>query len=335
MSSVTPLSADTSIDPGALRQAFGTFVTGITVITTHDEDGTPRGMTANSFSSVSLDPPLLLVCVGKSALSYSAFAKSDHFAVNLLHEDQVAVSATFASKSPEKFQSIDYDSVHTGAPILSDCLTWFDCSVHQRVDAGDHLILIGQVRAFGSSPKLPLCFCRGRYANVKDPLPAEWPKSHGMINGYLIEADDGLLFLEDGKGGWTLPMAGKRKGEIQLQLAQGAMALVPADSFLYSVFDVDDSDAGYLIYRARLDGQFPLDQIPASMRFFPFAQLPYESIASSELRAVVRRYVRERDERRFSIYSGSKEGGRVAMIDGTERPWADFSNTLHTGREGL
>lgn len=335
MSSITPLPLDTSIDPGALRQAFGTFVTGITVITTRDETGTPRGMTANSFSSVSLDPPLLLVCVGKSALSYRAFAEADHFAVNLLHEDQEAVSSTFASKSPDKFQSVDYDSVHTGAPILSDCLTWFDCSVHQRVEAGDHLILIGQVRAFGSSPKLPLCFCRGRYANVKDPLPAQWPKPHGMVNGYLIEADDGLLFLEDGKGGWTLPVAGKRKGEIHLQLAHGASALVPADSFLYSVFDVDDSDAGYLIYRARLDGQLAAGQLPDAMRIFGFEDLPYAQIASSELRAVVRRYARERHERRFSIYSGSKEGGRVAVIDGSERPWADFSSEFQTGREGL
>src|SRR6478609_3903628 len=96
----TAARPDTAIDPIALRRAFGTFVTGVTVITTLDEDGTPRGMTANSFTSVSLDPPLLLVCVGKSASSFPAFTAAAAFAVNLLHEGQVDVSAAFASKSP-------------------------------------------------------------------------------------------------------------------------------------------------------------------------------------------------------------------------------------------
>jgi flavin reductase (DIM6/NTAB) family NADH-FMN oxidoreductase RutF len=324
MSSTTLSARDSAIDAGALRQAFGTFVTGVTVITTRDAEGNPRGMTANSFSSVSLDPPLLLVCVGKSALSYSAFAHSEHFAVNLLHEDQVDVSATFASKSADKFQTVDYDTVHTGSPILTDCLTWFDCTVDQRIEAGDHIILIGQVRAFGSSPKLPLCFCRGRYANVKDPLPAQWPKSHGMINGYLIETDNALLLLGDGKGGWTLPVAGARKGEIQLPAGQGTLKLIPASTFLYSVFDTDDGDCGYLISRAQLDPQHPLAQPSDSLRWFPIDELPLDQMPSNELRAVVRRYVRERLDQRFSIYMGSSDGGRVAMIDGAA-PWADFS----------
>ncbi len=89
-------SGRTNIDPLALRRAFGTFVTGVTVITTIDADGRPRGMTANSFASVSLDPPLLLVCVGKSASSYPAFVGTDRFAVNLLRDTQTDVSNLFA-----------------------------------------------------------------------------------------------------------------------------------------------------------------------------------------------------------------------------------------------
>ena len=199
-----------SIDTVALRRAFGTFVTGVTVITTRDATGAPRGMTANSFTSVSLDPPLLLVCVGKSAHSFGAFNNSDSFAVNLLHEAQTDVSKLFASKSATKFDMVDHDRVHTGAPILVDCLTWFDCTVHNRVDAGDHVVLIGEVKAFGTSPSAPLGFCRGRYANVKDPLPPGWLESHDMIVGYLIEADGQLLLREDGKGGWALPSARRR-----------------------------------------------------------------------------------------------------------------------------
>jgi flavin-dependent trigonelline monooxygenase, reductase component len=173
------------IDPLALRAAFGTFLTGVTVITTRDADGVPRGMTANSFTSVSLDPPLLLICVGKSATSFPAFAACPCFAVNVLHARQVALSAAFASKdnNKDKFENVTHDTVHTGAPILRDCLTWFDCSVHQRLEAGDHAVLIGRIEAFGTSPSAPLGFCRGRYAEVKDPLPPGSMSTRSMADG--------------------------------------------------------------------------------------------------------------------------------------------------------
>ena len=241
----TAAKADAPIDPISLRRAFGTFVTGVTVITTRDDDGTPRGMTANSFTSVSLDPPLLLVCIAKSASSYQAFTSAGCFAVNILHEGQVDVSATFASKSPDKFQSVTHDHIHTGAPVLTDSLTWFDCTTCNTVDAGDHAVLIGEVRAFGTSPTAPLGFCRGRYASVKDPLPSGWLASHGMIIGYLIEAGDGLLLRSDGKSGWVLPSARRRKADSQLVVEGGdALRLMPEETFLYSVFDVADSDPG-------------------------------------------------------------------------------------------
>ncbi|MBK5568348.1 flavin reductase [Ensifer sp. SSB1] len=323
----TAASTDVPIDPIALRRAFGTFVTGVTVITTRDEDGTPRGMTANSFTSVSLDPPLLLVCVAKSASSYPAFTNAGCFAVNILHEGQVDVSGNFASKSPDKFQSVTHDHIHTGAPVLTDSLTWFDCTTFNTVDAGDHAILIGQVRAFGTSPTAPLGFCRGRYASVKDPLPSGWLASHGMIIGYLIEAGDGLLLRSDGKGGWVLPSARRRKADSQLVIDGGdALSLVPDETFLYSVFDVADSDPGYLVYRARLAGKGGAGaSLPSDLRFFPLDDLPDEAIATHELRSMLRRYVRERQAGRFGIYMDSDDGGRIAMIDGEARTWLQAS----------
>lgn len=317
---------DAPIDPIALRRAFGTFVTGVTVITTLEADGTPRGMTANSFTSVSLDPPLLLVCVAKSASSYAVFKAADCFAVNILHEGQADVSATFASKAQNKFQSVNHDRAHTGAPVLTDSLTWFDCSLHSAMDAGDHAILIGQVRAFGTSPAAPLGFCRGRYASVKDPLPTGWLASHGMIIGYLIEAGDSLLLRSDGKGGWVLPSARRRKADSQLVLDGGnALRLVPEETFLYSVFDVADSDPGYLVYRARLAGEGAASNLPADLHFFPIDDLPYDTIATHELRSMLRRYGRERLAGRFGIYMDSDDGGRVAMIDGEARAWLQAS----------
>lgn len=323
----TAASTDVPIDPIALRRAFGTFVTGVTVITTRDEDGTPRGMTANSFTSVSLDPPLLLVCVAKSASSYPAFTNAGCFAVNILHEGQVDVSGNFASKSPDKFQSVTHDHIHTGAPVLTDSLTWFDCTTYNTVDAGDHAILIGQVRAFDTSPTAPLGFCRGRYASVKDPLPNGWLASHGMIIGYLIEAGEGLLLRSDGKGGWVLPSARRRKADSQLVIDGGdALSLVPDETFLYSVFDVADSDPGYLVYRARLAGEGGAGtSLPSDLRFFPLHDLPDDAIATHELRSMLRRYVRERQAGRFGIYMDSDDGGRVAMIDGEARTWLQTS----------
>jgi flavin reductase (DIM6/NTAB) family NADH-FMN oxidoreductase RutF len=315
-------TVEAAIDPLMLRRAFGTFVTGVAVVTTRDLAGNPRGMTANSFTSVSLDPPLLLICVAKSAASYTAFTTAPTFAVNLLHEGQVNLSAVFASKSPQKFQSVGHDRRHTGAPILKDCLTWFDCTVHDRVDAGDHMMLIGRVQAFGTNPSAPLAFCRGRYARVKDPLPVGWLASHGMIIGYLIEAEGGLLLRADGAGGWALPMASQRKADSRLALDDGStLSLVPNSTFLYSVFEAADIDIGYLIYRARLAADSAGGMLPAGVQRFPIDAIPYEGIRAQEQRAMLRRYVHERRDGRFGIYMDSDDGGRVAMIDGESRAW--------------
>lgn len=320
-----------SIDPVALRRAFGTFLTGVTVITTRDAEGRPRGMTANSFTSVSLDPPLLLVCVGKGASSFPAFNETDSFAVNLLHESQTEISGLFASKAQDKFEAVNHDRVHTGAPVLTDCLTWFDCTVFQKVDAGDHLVLIGKVQAFGTSPSSPLGFCRGRYAAVKDPLPPGWLASHSMIVAYLVEAERKLLLRRDAKGGWSLPGASRRGIDGQLPLANGeSLPLLSDNTFLYSVFDVADNDPGYLVYRARLAGDAATSQLPDELRFFSFDELPFDEIPAREIRSMLRRYVRESEERRFGIYVDSQDGGRLAMVDDA-RPWVGISHPLDHG----
>jgi flavin reductase (DIM6/NTAB) family NADH-FMN oxidoreductase RutF len=311
----------TAIDPLALRRAFGTFLTGVTVITTVDSDGKPRGMTANSFASVSLDPPLLLVCVGKSASSYPAFTGSDRFAVNLLRDSQIDVSNLFASKASDKFASVSYDVVHTGAPVLTDCLTWFDCTMHERVDAGDHAILIGRIQAFGTSPAAPLGFCRGRYAQVKDPLPSGWVSSNDMIIGYLVEAQGQVLLVSDGKGGWVLPTAPRKLVNGRLPVVGGGeLSLMSDDTFLYSVFDVSGYDSGYLIYRARLAEPRGELALPSGFRFFSPSELPYDEIASTEVRAMLRRFVRESEQGGFSIYMDSHDGGRLATV-GAAQPW--------------
>lgn len=317
---------DPGIDPVALRRAFGTFVTGVTVVTTHDADGNPRGMTANSFTSVSLDPPLVLVCIAKSASSYSAFEKSGAFAVNILHEKQVDISTVFASKSANKFETVSFEPIHTGAPVLTDSLSWFDCSTHERVDAGDHIVLIGQVRAFGTSPAVPLGFCRGRYASVKDPLPEGWHVSHDMIIAYLIESQRSIMLCDDGKNGWVLPTGRRRKADIELPISgDRSLKLRPEATFLYSVFDIADCDPGYLVYRAQLLDDDTAEGLPEGFRFFPIDDLPYDAIPTRELQSVLRRYAREHGTRSFGIYMDSGDGGRFATIDGAAQAWSNHA----------
>ncbi|HEV2673061.1 MAG TPA: flavin reductase family protein [Aliidongia sp.] len=153
-------------DTTDLRRAFGTFLTGVTVVTTRDESGAPCGMTANSFTSVSLDPPLVLVCIGNGSSNITAFEATDRFAVNILGHDQTDVATVFSARGVDRFATIVHEEATTGAPILTDCLGWFDCRLHQRVIAGDHLILIGYVEDLQIGQRPPLGFCRGRFVNL-------------------------------------------------------------------------------------------------------------------------------------------------------------------------
>ncbi|MDB5360594.1 MAG: flavin reductase family protein [Rhodospirillales bacterium] len=158
----------TDFDTADLRRAFGTFLTGVTVVTTRDAAGIPCGMTANSFTSVSLEPPLVLVCIGKGSSNIAVFEAADRFAVNILGDDQSEVATVFSARGVDRFATIDCLEAATGAPVLADCLSWFDCSLHQRVIAGDHVILIGRVEDFAIRPREPLGFCRGRFVNLGD-----------------------------------------------------------------------------------------------------------------------------------------------------------------------
>lgn len=161
-----PIPPVSEADKQALRAAFGSFATGVTIVTTRQADGTPRGFTANSFTSVSLDPPLLLVCLGTSALSCDSFAAADHFAVSILAENQRSISGLFASKSPDKFSQARWTAGPEGMPLIDGALASFTCTRHQIVEAGDHLILIGQVMSHTSRAGNPLGYFRGSYTDV-------------------------------------------------------------------------------------------------------------------------------------------------------------------------
>lgn len=154
-------------DERTLRDALGCFATGVTIVTCIDPDGAPAGLTANSFTSVSLDPPLLLVCVHKRARSAAAMIAADHFAVNVLQTGQQPASIRFSTRQEDRFGATPWSTGETGAPVLMDSLGVFECARHAVYEGGDHHMLIGRVIRANFDPKLdPLLYFRGRYRRL-------------------------------------------------------------------------------------------------------------------------------------------------------------------------
>ena len=153
----------TSFDSRQLRNVLGTFTTGVTIVTTRDANGVPHGVTANSFSSVSLEPPLVLWSQALTSRSLPAFRDSDHFAVNILADDQVAVSQHFARQQEDKFANMEYSDGLGGVPVLQGTVAHFECVKVASYPAGDHIIYLGRVERVSHSGRRPLAFAHGRY----------------------------------------------------------------------------------------------------------------------------------------------------------------------------
>lgn len=163
----TPPEYIAGSDSRTLRNAMGCFATGITVVTTLRADAMPVGLTANSFTSVSLDPPLLLICLAKTSSSLSAFEQSDKFAVNILHIGQQPTSNVFTSKSADRFGQTDWSLGETGVPILTNSLASMECTCQARYDGGDHIIMVGQVERARFEPRRdPLLYFSGKYRRL-------------------------------------------------------------------------------------------------------------------------------------------------------------------------
>ena len=153
-------------DPVALRRALGCFVTGVTVVTTRGPDGRPHGFTANSFTSVSLDPPLVLVCVGHETECLEVYRECPQFAVNVLGESQRAISDRFATEHADRFAGVCWREGSYGSPILEGRIASVECAAWQRIEAGDHMILVGRVLGSEDSTHRPLVYWRGRYRSL-------------------------------------------------------------------------------------------------------------------------------------------------------------------------
>ena len=156
------------LEPRSLRQLLGQYATGITVVTALDVNQRKIGMTANSFTSVSLDPPLILWNIAKSATHFEDFKQAEYFAINILNEDQYLESKHFSKSADDKFEGLDDVDEYMGILILNKSLTTFVCRQYELHEAGDHYIIVGQIEACRNQMGNPLVFHNGQYkqANV-------------------------------------------------------------------------------------------------------------------------------------------------------------------------
>jgi 3-hydroxy-9,10-secoandrosta-1,3,5(10)-triene-9,17-dione monooxygenase reductase component len=158
-----------TLDPRRYRDVMGHFATGVAVVTGRGPEGAV-GMTTNALTSLSLEPPLLLVCFDNTARTLPVVRESGRFAVNVLRSHHDELSGQFASKLPaeQKFAAVEYEEVH-GVPVLRDALAWVVCDVHELLPGGDHTIGVGGVLAADHSDGDPLLFYRGRYGSLGSP----------------------------------------------------------------------------------------------------------------------------------------------------------------------
>ena len=301
------------------RQALGSFMTGVTVITTRDASGHDRGMTANSFTSVSLDPPLVLFCIDRRAASYEAFTAAPGYVVHILGSHQQELAQAFASKSPEKFSGLQLERSSTGMAVLADAHAVLDCVAHDVVEAGDHAVIIARVEAFAIADQRPLGFYQGKMQsfNTEDELArsATTGASRPCVL-WVMETLAGEIALRRDHDETSLPSSSVTAGELDdARLGKVAAQTLGAPvviDFLYSVYG-SPSDSLTLVYRGRIDPSGEGIALSPG-HVLVAAKDAAETVSDETQRSVLERYVAERGDLSFGIYAGSIETGSIATI---------------------
>ena len=175
------------------RNALGSFATGVTIATTLDARGEPVGVTASSFNSVSLDPPLVLWSLAKNSLSRDAFCNSGHFAVHVLAASQEELSNRFARSGEDKFAAVKWSKGELGSPVFTNHAALFECRTKHQYEGGDHIILVGEVVSFDARDEAPLLFHGGRYVERRPRPVGEAGQSVDLEHGQF--SDDFLFYL--------------------------------------------------------------------------------------------------------------------------------------------
>ena len=311
---------DITVEPTKLfRQALGTFATGVTVVTAIDEQGRPRGFTANSFTSVSLDPPLILVCIASGSAGHAVFTNSDTFCVNVLAEDQQGLSTLFASPGDDRFSGVGWHPGNNGNPIIDGAISCFECDRHNLVDAGDHVILIGKVSNYEASGRSPLIYCSGSYVEFSLMQKAMEVPGSGIKTriSALINCNDNIpMYRESASGKLSLPAAAKignaaEPGSLAARLASNGLPVsVP---FIYAVYKDASTKTHNVIYRGSADS---VDAGKLKdLEFVSLNEIPWDDLVDDALRQLLQRYLEEYEHDAFGVYVGDTEQGRVHALN--------------------
>lgn len=297
----------TKIDPRDLRNAFGAFMTGVTVVTSHDTDGNPVGFTANSFTSVSLDPPLVLVCLANSSRNYDTLSNADGFAINILSETQKDVSNTFARPVKDRFSAVGWQNGPHGAPVFDGVSAWFDCSMHKTVDAGDHLILIGKVEAFENSTHPGLGYARGAYVTPAAEAEALSNSANLMVSA-LIEYQGKVLLSDNGDGRLILPeiKVGKNGATAALKRLIAASGAKAEPGFIYSVYEDEARETQHISFLCQASGETATQGL-----FTELSSSTLMDIADPAVCTMLERFAAENRMGNFGVYYGNHVIGKV------------------------
>ena len=300
-----------------LRQALGSFPTGVTVVSCLDKNKNPLGFTANSFTSVSLDPQLISICIDKESFNIDSFFITKHFAVSVLSEGQQSISTTFATPNEDRFQNVEWRTEDTGSPIIENAVAWFDCNTRQVIDAGDHLILIGEIIAFDSSPKTPLMYLRGNYVNLgleQKMLLAMENENTKIVVGAIIEWHKKVFLLKDKTNNSLYFPSASRLGHIDdndslLGILKNLKISIN-EHYLFSVFEKAEDKTSLIYYRAQVkEALEDMDDY-----FYPFDDIPFDKLSDEASRIMLKRYIKERELNAFGIFVGKESEGKVEAI---------------------
>lgn len=257
---------------------------------------------------------MLLICVDKSAESFDVFTQANGFAVNILANNQVKTSGLFASKRADKFDIADWSESENGNPILAGVCAWFDCKRDQVIDAGDHIILLGQVESYDYNENMGLGYVRSGYVNLgleQSVLEAVGGDAE-VIVGAIVEYDGKILLSENAAtGALQVPASGLdgtpgSLGKLQNHLAQLGIGI--SLSVLFAVFENEKTGQQSIYYRAKADSDL------AGNKFWPFDEVPWQRIESNAIKIMLKRYIDEAKRQRYGIYFGSDRDGAVETL---------------------
>jgi flavin reductase (DIM6/NTAB) family NADH-FMN oxidoreductase RutF len=300
-----------------LRQILGKFLTGVTVVTTIDQHDVPVGFTANSFTSVSLEPPLVLVCLAQSAGLASVFRRASSFAINILSVEQEVISNSFARKDADRFAQVNWQSKVTGSPIIEGCAAWLDCEMYEKIIAGDHIILIGKIQGAEKTTRHPLGYYQGRYCAIDLPEETlsllEHRKSVHSTTGILIDYQDQILLVRQDDGSYDVPRAepGSESENSRIDAAMAKLGFEVHNKTLFSVVEGRHHQRISIYYRCNVTPSGPLS---TTAKFFKPENIPFGKLSRPDVANILRRYLEEKNTGQFGIYVGDEHQGHIEQI---------------------